>query len=227
MNANTRQLVQAIHDNQTQLVLVAAGAGTQALSNLLNVAGASRTLLEALVPYSEASFDAFLGQTPVQYVAEETARLMAGRAYTRARWLQSTTNPVVGLSCTATIVTDRPKRGEHRAFIAVWQPKKLKCISIQLEKGARDRAGEEAVVSNLMLSLLAEACGLELNLPISLGIGDALTETLDDFEGTAQALLNGELPFFSIADNGRLPPTTHPPQLLLSGSFNLLHKGHL
>jgi nicotinamide mononucleotide (NMN) deamidase PncC len=227
MDANTRQLVQAIHDSKTQLVLVAAGAGTLALSHLLNVAGASRTLLEALVPYSEASFDEFLGQTPVQYVAEETARLMAGRAYTRARWLQSATNPVVGLSCTATIVTDRPKRGEHRAFIAVWQPEKLKCISIQLEKGARDRAGEEAVVSNLMLSLLAEACGLEANLPLPLGIGDQLTETLNDFEENAQALLNGELPFFTIADNGRLSATAPPPQLLLSGSFNPLHKGHL
>ncbi|MCZ7667231.1 MAG: hypothetical protein M5U34_08445 [Chloroflexi bacterium] len=54
MDKETRQLVQAIHDSPTRLVMVTAGAGTQALSDLLGVAGASRTLLEALVPYSEA-----------------------------------------------------------------------------------------------------------------------------------------------------------------------------
>ncbi len=157
MDSNTRQLVQAIHDSPMQLVLVAAGAGTQALSNLLNVAGASRTLLEALVPYSEASFDAFLGQTPAQYVAEETARLMAGRAYTRARWLQSTATPVIGLSCTATIITDRPKRGEHRAYIAVWQPEKLTCISIQLEKGSN----EIGLVKKRWLAISCSPCWLK------------------------------------------------------------------
>ncbi len=78
-----------------------------------------------------------------------------------------------------------------------------------------------------MLSLLAEVCGLEANLLLPLGTGDYLTETHDDFEGNVQALLHGELPFFSIADNGRLSPTAHPAHLLLSGSFNPLHKGHL
>lgn len=227
MDTNIRQLVQAIHDSQNRIVLVAAGAGTQALSNLLNIAGASRTLLEALVPYSEASFNEFLGQVPAQYVAEETARLMAGRAYTRARWLQPSDSPVLGLSCTATIVTDRPKQGQHRAYLAAWHPEKLICRSITLQKGARDRAGEEEVVSKLMLNLLAEVCGLTLNLDIPLENGDLLTETRDDFEDAIQALLNEELPFFGIADNGRLSLTGTTPPLLLSGSFNPLHDGHL
>ncbi|MFO7678414.1 MAG: hypothetical protein R6X34_00020 [Chloroflexota bacterium] len=227
MNGETRQLVQAIHDCPTRVVLVTAGAGTQALSHLLNVAGASRTLLEALVPYSEASFDDFLGQTPQQYVADEAARLMAGRAYTRARWLLPSTFPMVGLACTATIVTDRPKRGDHRAYIAVWQPEQLVCQCLHLDKGARDRTGEEDVVSRLMLNLLAAACGLEQSVPVPTGPGDHLTESRYDFAEKAQALLAGELAYFGVDDNGRflLPP--NPPPLLLSGSFNPLHDGHL
>lgn len=227
MDTNTRQLVQAVHDSNARIVLVAAGAGTQALSNLLNVAGASRTLLEALVPYSEASFDTFLGQTPMQYVAEETARLMAGRALSRAHWLDPSDSPLIGLSCTATIITDRPKQGQHRAYMAIWQPEKLICRSVFLQKGARDRTGEEAVVSNLMLNLLAEACGLDFKLDILLGNGDSLTETRDDFEEAVQALLAGKRPFFTVADNGRLSHTEPTAPLLLSGSFNPLHDGHL
>ena len=128
MDKDVRQLVQLIHDSLPRIVLVAAGAGTQAISDLLGVPGASRTLLEALVPYSTAAFDSFLGQTPTQYVAEATARLMAGRAYTRAHLLADSTYPLVGLACTATIVTDRPKRGEHRAhhsYLATKPPNPL------------------------------------------------------------------------------------------------------
>ena len=125
MDIEIKQLVQTIHDAPERIVLVAAGAGTEALSNLLGVAGATRTLLEALVPYSQAAFDEFLGRPPAKYVTERTARLLAGRAFTRARWLEANTNPVVGLACTATIITDRPKRGEHRAYIATWQPDRL------------------------------------------------------------------------------------------------------
>ena len=227
MDANIRQLVQAIHDSPFRIVLVTAGAGSQALSHLLSVAGASRTLLEALVPYHEASFDEFLGQSPAQYVSDETACLMAGRAYTRARWLLPTDFPVLGVACTATIATDRRKRGEHRAHIAIWQPEKLVSQCILLEKGSRERAGEEDVVSRLILALLAEACNVAANLPIPLVAGDSLTETRCSFAGTVQALLAGKLAYFSIEDNGRLHTTNILPQLLLSGSFNPLHDGHL
>jgi hypothetical protein len=98
---------------------------SQALADLLAVGGASRTLIEGLIPYSTASFDDFLGYTPEQYTAPETARLLAGRAYTRGRWLEGAASPLVGLACTAAIASDRPKRGEHRAHIATWQPERL------------------------------------------------------------------------------------------------------
>jgi hypothetical protein len=227
MNAHIRSLVQAVHDSPTRTVVVTAGAGTQALSNLLNVAGASRTLLEALVPYSEASFDEFLGQTPEQYVAAEAARLMAGRAYTRARWLLPSDFPMVGLACTATIITDRPKRGEHRAYIATWQPEKLVCVCVHLQKGARDRQGEENLVSDLMLNMLAKACRLDFELAVPLGDGDSLDETIYDFAEMARRLLAGEMAYFMVQDNGRLHTNTTSPPLLLSGSFNPLHDGHL
>ncbi len=227
MNEQTQTLVNALHQHSAKIVFVTAGAGTQALSDLLNVAGASRTLLEAVVPYSQASFIDFLGQTPAQFVSQDTACLLAGRAYTRARWLHLGEEPVLGQACTATIATDRAKRGEHRAFIAIWQPEGLLCKSIILDKGSRTRAGEESVVSTLILNTLAEAVKLEMRLEIPFKAGDQLTETRYDFEKPVADLVAGRISFFNIADNGRYHTDNAVPKLLFSGSFNPLHDGHL
>lgn len=229
MDADIRQLVQAVHDSPIRMVLVAAGAGTLALSDLLGVAGATRTMLEALVPYSSAAFDDFLGQTPPQYVALETARLLAGRAFTRARWLEALTgqNPVVGLACTATIITDRPKRGEHRAYIAAWQVERLVWQGIHLQKGARDRAGEEGLVSRIMLNCLSQAAGLKHRLAVPLVNGDRLEVETRDFSQKTNQLHQRAIDFFGIADNGRILTQDDRPNVLLSGAFNPLHDGHL
>lgn len=223
----TRQLVQTIHDAPERIVLVAAGAGTEALSNLLGVAGATRTLLEALVPYSKAAFDDFLGRPPAKYVTERTARLLAGRAFTRARWLEAATHPVVGLACTATIITDRPKRGEHRAHIATWQPSRLVEYSIYLNKGYRNRAGEERLVSQILLNALAEALSLESNLSYELTAQDKLTVSTHDFYQAAKELNQGKLGYFGITADGRIRSKNANPKAILSGSFNPLHDGHL
>lgn len=227
MDNLTNQLVQTIHNAPERIVLVAAGAGTEALSNLLGVPGATRTLLEALVPYSKAAFDEFLGQPPAKYVTERAARLLAGRAFTRARWLDAATHPVVGLACTATIITDRPKRGEHRAYIATWQPDRLVEYGIHLNKGYRDRAGEEDLVSRIILNSLSTAMSLDIQLPLSLTDEDQLTIHTHHFGNAAQQLIQGEMNFFGVTADGRIRNKTVNPKALLSGAFNPLHDGHL
>ncbi len=227
MQADIRELVQAIHDCPTLTVMVTAGAGSQALADILGVAGATRTLLEALVPYSTASFDEFLGQHPPQYVASETARLLAGRSYTRARWLHSGTERLVGIACSATIVTDRPKRGQHRAYIATWQPARLICHRLYLSKGARDRAGEEEMVSRVLLNALAQACGLERRVTVPLVTGDDLSVGITDFGQYIELLLHDGRTHFGILDAGEILDSDARPPAILSGSFNPLHDGHL
>ncbi len=227
MEAEIKQTVQNIHDAPERIVLVAAGAGTEALSNLLGVAGATRSLLEALVPYSKAAFDEFLGKPPAKYVTERTARLLAGRAFTRARWLDAATHPVVGVACTATIITDRPKRGEHRAFLATWQPDRLVEYGIHLNKGHRDRSGEENLVSRIIINALAEAMSVEAPLPLLLTDEDRLIVNTHHFGESARQLNRGELHFFGVTADGRIRSKNVNPQALLSGSFNTLHDGHL
>lgn len=227
MNAEMNPLIQSIHDNPTRAVVVVTGAGSQALVDLLALGGASRTLLEGLIPYSNAATDDFLGQTPAQYVASTTARLLAGRAYTRAAWLAGDETPLVGLACTAAIASDRPKRGEHRAYVAAWQPARLVEYDLHLEKGARARVEEEALVSRLLINALAAACGLEGRLALDLRAGDQLGETRFDFAALAHQLVEGAISCFGLHADGLIRSATDIPKVIISGAFNPLHEGHL
>ncbi|MBX3013578.1 MAG: hypothetical protein KF832_18805 [Caldilineaceae bacterium] len=214
-----------IHDAPQQLVLVFAGAGHSALQQLLDVAGASRTLLEALVPYSQAAFADFLACQPEQYVAASTARLLAGRAYTRARQLTTAEQPCFGIACTASIATDRPKRGEHRAHVARWQPEGVVQYDLLLDKGARSRTAEEQLVSQLILQAIAEGCNLSATPVLTLLPGDQLAVERYTYIPAAQALTAGQSHRLGITADG-LPVNGVPP-VLLSGAFNPLHEGHL
>jgi nicotinamide mononucleotide (NMN) deamidase PncC len=155
-------LIAQIHNTPVMAVIVVTGGGAQAVADLLAVPGASRTLLETLVPYSEKSLLEFLGSSPVQAVSVETAAALAQAAYQRATTLRTNASvPVIGLSCTATLVTDRPKKGDHRAHIGLCTAKQTRVYSLTLQKGARDRQGEERLVSDLLLRICAEGCGLK------------------------------------------------------------------
>ncbi|HEV8715642.1 MAG TPA: hypothetical protein VGX03_22795 [Candidatus Binatia bacterium] len=157
-------------------VLVITGGGAQALADLLAVPGASRTVLEALIPYSEQSLTEFLDASPKQSVSVETAAALARTAYQRAlRLRQDKIMPVIGLSCTATLVTDRPKRGAHRAHIGLCTGAQARVYSLTLQKGAWERQGEERLVSDLLLRVLAEACGLEIATDLALLAGEQVT----------------------------------------------------
>ncbi len=225
--AQIRQLVQAIHDSPGRVMIVTAGAGTQALAWLLGVAGASRTLLEALIPYDETSFNDFLGRQPKKYVAMRTAGLLAGRALTRALQLHPGNEPLIGVACTATIVTDRPKRGQHRAHIAVWTEQRIVRHLLQLHKGARDRDGEEELVSRVILNALAEAYDLPHRLRVNMVEGDLYERQPYELSVAAERLLAGQTTYFGIRDDGRPLKGQHASRVLLSGAFNPLHDGHL
>ena len=120
-------------------VIVVTGGGSQAIADLLAVPGASRTVLEAIVPYSDAALSEFLGSEPAQAASEDTARALAERAAARARELRPE-GPSVGIACTAALVTDRPKRGDHRAFVACGDEVR----SVTLDKGRPESQGRRA-----------------------------------------------------------------------------------
>ena len=100
-----------IHGTPHKSVVAVSGAGTQAVAWFLGVAGASRTILEALVPYGRESMNSFLGFEPEQSASGQTAKDMARAAFRKAKIQLEDYSPIVGLSCAATIATDRVRVG--------------------------------------------------------------------------------------------------------------------
>ena len=170
-------LVQQIHDTPTKACLVITGAGTSAISALFSVAGASRTVVDAQVPYSRAALDKYVGFQADQHVSREEAAIMAKRAYESAVRLNDANEdglPVVGVSCTAAIATDRLRRGENRAHVGWHGARGGITRSVVFNKGARSRAGEEALCAAIILNALAEACGIEDELVLDLMEGEVV-----------------------------------------------------
>ncbi len=219
--------VARIHNTPEQAVLAVAGAGNYALAWLLGVGGASRTVLETRVPYGYPAMTDFLGgYAPEQTVAPDTARRMARAAWQRGLALRESDAPIVGVACTATIATDRAKRGDHRAFIATWDDAAVTIDAVTLEKGLRERAGEEDVVSRLVIAALARACNVDAELDLRLATSERVTTETIRHAHPMQRLLDGEARWVTVHPDGRMAVDAAAPLALLPGSFNPLHQGH-
>src|SRR3990172_9064775 len=79
-----QQLVREIHAAPTRVVLALAGGGSRAISQLLEMPGASRTVLEVVVPYSAAALGEWLGGPPEHACSAQTARALGMAAFLRA-----------------------------------------------------------------------------------------------------------------------------------------------
>ena len=220
-----RPHIEKIHGTPHKAVVAVSGAGTQAVAWLLGVAGASRTILEVLVPYGRESMITFLGFEPEQSASAQTARDMARAAYRMAKSQREDDSPPVGLSCAAAIATDRPKRGEHRAFVSAWDQHANTLYSLNLHKGLRDRAGEEELVSRLLVHALMLLSGLESGVDLGLTPGDSLQIEKTEHPSPLAQLISGEAAWV-VVRGGTMTVEGQAPAALLPGSFSPVHQGH-
>src|SRR5215213_2952663 len=163
--------IKQIHASAHKLVFEFTGAGSLALFQLHSVAGSSRTILEATDCYASTALVDLLGQIPEQFVSNETAVAMAAQAYRRAMRLAEPGTACLGVACTAAIATDRVRRGEDRCWIAVRDSAGVSSYGLVMTKGARDRLGEEQLVSQLLLHAIAAACGITTTVPLDILAG--------------------------------------------------------
>ena len=193
MPISVEQLISDIHDSPTRLVLAVAGGGSGAIARLLEMPGASRTVLEAIVPYSANAMIDWLGGEPDRFCAEETARAMAMAAYLRACRLDDGGTALAGVGVTASLASDRPKRGRHRVHLATQTESRTSCISLQLNRGHESRAEEERIVSRMVINAVAEACGLDGRLDVELRADERPEESSFVAPQSWQDLLAGKV----------------------------------
>jgi len=227
-DAAWQQTIPALHASGRKAALAITGGGSGAIAALLGVPGASRLLVEALVPYDEQALAAFLGFSPEQACSADTAAAMARTVRARAAKLAPAGIEPVGLGATAALVSDRPRRGEHRFHIACASAAGIAHCTGVLAKGRRDRAGEEALVSRAIVLWLARACGVAAPSPRSLLDADEpFAETAAAAADSIDRLVAGELARVTVQPDGQVMLAAPSPAVLLPGSFNPVHEGHL
>src|SRR5713226_1828201 len=224
MDADIRTLIEALHRAPHKYVLAATGGGAGAASLLLSVPGGSRTVLEASVPYHPQALAEFLGRQPEQFCSAATSRDMAARAYERACFL-APGEPVLGVGSTASLVSDRPKRGDHRVHVTAQGSHGSKTYSLTLRKGARDREAEEALLDAIILNALVEAVGVPASLTLPL-LPDEVVQVESTPPDPVAALVQNQLSTLCVQIDGRISRTAPLPAAILPGSFNPVHEGH-
>jgi nicotinamide mononucleotide (NMN) deamidase PncC len=228
MDAAWSRMIADVHASGRQAVLAITGGGTGAIAELLRVPGGSRLLLEAIVPYDARALGEFLGAAPAQACSPETAAAMADRARARAEALAQAGAAAIGVGATASLASDRPKRGDHRCHIAVATAAGVEIVSIVLDKGRRDRPGEEDLVAHAIVLCLAHGCGVGAPPPESLlAAGDHLTRASLSPTSPIDKLLSGEIARLTVYPDGNLVPSAPVPAAILPGSFNPRHAGHI
>lgn len=227
-DATWRQLISATHASGCKASLAITGGGSGAIGELLRIPGGSRLLIDAQVPYDEGALAAFLGFPPAQACSAETALAMAHSARRHATRLMPPNTVLTGLGATAALVSDRPRKGEHRFHIASAGPSGVEHCTVVLAKGRRDRAGEEDLVSRAIVLWLARACGIAAPSPRDLLDPDERYE--ESATGTGDPidrLVAGELVRVTAQPDGQILLAAPRPEVLMPGSFNPVHDGHV
>ncbi len=222
------ELVKRLHATPHRVVLEFAGAGSQALAWLHAVGGSSRTILEATDRYASASLESALRFEPERATSRRVAEGLAAHAADRAAELlrlDGLDYPSFGLGSTATIATDRTKKGEHRVVVAVKDPFGVSSWEVVLAKGERDRSGEEGVVSRLILRAAAEASGIMGPYEAGLRDDEPMTPSFTPSKPLA-AIEGGRRRTVRLEPTGDWSDAPGDAHAILSGSFHPIHAGH-
>ena len=89
MDTKLIDTIKAIHSSHVQAAIAVTGGGAQALSWLMEIPGASKTILNIDVPYSAEALENYLGWRPNKAVSGKVAKYMAHRAFQNAVNLNS------------------------------------------------------------------------------------------------------------------------------------------
>jgi cytidyltransferase-like protein len=221
---SVRQLVRMIHASGHWVGLVTSGGGGAASAWLLEVPGASKSLTEIVVPYHPSAFKTFLGFEPEQFCSAGAARALAVTAFFRVRKLVGPEENCVGVACTASLVSDRPKRGPHRVHVAYQTADTTGGFHVEFTKGIRPRVGEDHLASRLILWAIAEACQLPARPALPLRPEETVNHRLKKAPRECSEVFLGQRPFALASDS--LPGTSWNQLAIFPGSFAPFHAGH-
>lgn len=229
----------AVHHSPARLVLAVTGGGSGLISTLLTTPGASNTVLECVVPYAAESLHEWLGIVPDSNCSEDTALQMAAVAHRRAVHLIERSkagdnvqrDAILGVGLTAALATNRERKGDERAYLAMHSFGETRLTSFQFQKGAMSRKDQESRLTELCLAMLALACGVKLSPLCDERAWDhveSASSTISPPAAVVRDVIEGHRPWaVRVDDRNWSTEFETRPVGLLSGSFHPLHAAHL
>ena len=211
------EIIKKVHSSPYRFVLVSSGGGTNAISEILKVPGASTSVLEAYVPYAKESLDYYLLKQPDHYCSLDTTLSMAAKAYSAAKKIDPDTNPkyLLGIAVTASLATNYSKKGEHKFFIAIQTYKYSSSFSYSFIKGELTREEEEQVVTDHIINAIAQSCEVQSKI---ISENSSLAVKTVEAQKNWVKLVDNKIDF--VSSSNRIP------ELIFPGSFNPFHSGH-
>jgi nicotinamide mononucleotide (NMN) deamidase PncC len=213
-------LIERIHRSAGKFNIVVAGGGASAISQLLEVPGASNTLLSAYIPYHEHELRNYLGGEPEQACSSKTARALAMVAWRRARQIEKEV-PVFGVACTAALATNRDRRGDDRCYIAIQSLDSTLVTEVTFDKSGRTRAEEEELCTQMLLGIIAEVLDIKSNYLDAFRNTDVISTSKIAALKSWQSLMQG-----SLMQRDKTSGASSP-NLVFPGAFNPMHRGHV
>lgn len=207
-------IIQEIHLSGKKIALAVTGGGTEAIGELLRHGGGSSTIVEAIVPYAQTSFDAFVRGKPDKYCSEGAARDLAMASFNRLCELNAgNREQFIGVGATCSLVKKEERVGrKHYAYVAIQTIKYTRSYTIDLLTDDRTREEEETFVANQIIKILAKECGCSFDFSYEETIGD---------ENILDVIL-GKSPFLNITGKN----TNLENRIVFPGSFNPMHEQH-
>ena len=223
-----RNLVKNLYESSADSLysLAITGGGVKVVDWLLSVPGASNRILEVVVPYSTPSLTKYLGKSIGRSVSLETALILANKAYKEAKQKHPGKNHFVGIGVTASLDTNRLKRSQNKFYMVAKTDKKLLGYSAIFSKGLRDRSTEDQITSRAILSLMYEVAGLENNIEMNLFEDDKFIR-YSRLEFMIDELFQGKKDYIFVDPSGLVSDCLDFSGILIPGSFNPLHQGHI
>jgi hypothetical protein len=233
--------IEMLHESGLHVSLATTGAGLGIQGKLWEVPGASATLVDAISPYSQTSFDRFVGYDWAGdghgYASELGATALAQKAFFNAQ--EHGTNPklnnlrVAGLGLSAAVSTNRDRRGENKVHASIRSNDGIATAFVLLNKDL-GRANDGAIADIIGINLILSAAGIDpIPLYANSGIeSEQLVETPEglillpaqhtgpDIEpgfGTVMIGIDGEV------EEVEPDPDEH---IIMPGSFNPIQFGH-
>ncbi len=229
----TRELVRKIHENGPHgVVLAITGGGAEAVGELLRYGGGSNTLLEAVIPYDQKSFDDFVKGKPDKYCSAGAARDLAMAAFMRAVKLKGDHSGVgVGVSCSLAKGGSERAERQHLVYVAFQTQDLTGTYEYEIDRdsmyagtghGPEARELEEKFASDKILNAVVAGLALE-------GRTGFLEDSLPVKRVESSVVLG--LPGHKELVRGQADVTTHANggrgKYMLCGAFNPVHERHL